>query len=70
MLIKVKVTADARAEKVVQKSDDLLLVSVRQSAERNQANKRVLELLRALYPGKLIKIVHGQRSPGKIVEVK
>jgi len=69
VLIKVKVSTGARTEKIVRKSDDLLLVSVRQSAERNLANKRVLELLRELYPGKSVKIVHGQRSPRKIIEI-
>jgi len=45
MLIKVRVTADARAEKVVKKADDLYAVSVREPAERGQANEQVLELL-------------------------
>ena len=43
MFIKIKVTTDARAEKVVKKSDDLYAVSVHQPAERGEANERVLE---------------------------
>lgn len=38
MLIKVKVTADAPAEKVVKYCDDLYLISVREKAERGEAN--------------------------------
>ena len=70
MLIKVRVTADARAEKVVRKSDDHFLVSVKEPAERNMANKRVLQIFRGLYPKKSVKLVKGHQSPAKIVEVK
>jgi uncharacterized protein YggU (UPF0235/DUF167 family) len=70
VLIKVRVTADARAEKVVKKSDDLYVVSVREPAERNMANKRVIQLFRALYPKKSVKLVKGHRNPAKIVEVR
>ena len=70
MLIKVRVTADARAEKVVRKTDDHFLVSVKEPAERNMANKRVLQILRSLYPKKSVKLVKGHRNPAKIVEVR
>lgn len=70
MLIKVRVTVDARAEKVVKKADDLFLVSVRQSAERGEANERVLELLKLEYPGKAVRLVSGHHRPSKIIEVK
>ena len=69
MLIKVRVTPDARAEKVVKKADDLYVVSVRESAERGQANERILELLKEKYPGKSVRIVSGHLKPGKIIEI-
>lgn len=69
MLIKVKVLADAPAEKVVKKADDLLLVSVQESAKRGQANQRVLKILRHQYPGKSLKIVSGHHRSAKIIEV-
>ncbi|OHA16864.1 MAG: hypothetical protein A3C79_00865 [Candidatus Taylorbacteria bacterium RIFCSPHIGHO2_02_FULL_45_28] len=69
MLIKVRVTVGARAEKVVKKTDDLYVVSVKEKAEQNEANKRVLEIFRKLYPRKSVRIVKGHHSPSKIVEV-
>lgn len=69
MFIKVKVTAGARAEKVVKKRDDLFAVSVKEEAERGAANERVLELLKREYPGKRLKIVSGHLKPGKIIEI-
>ncbi len=69
MLIKVRVTTDARAEKVVMKKDDLLLVSVREPAERNQANKRVIEIIRGMHKGKSVKLVSGHHKSGKIIEI-
>lgn len=69
MLIRVKVTADAPAEKVVKKSDDLYAVSVREPAERGEANGKVLELLRREFPGCPVKLVSGARKNSKIAEV-
>lgn len=69
MLIKVKVSADVSAEKVVKKADDLLLVSVNEPAERGQANERVLKILRREYPGKSLRIVSGHHRSAKIIEV-
>ena len=70
MLIKVRVTTDARAEKVVKYSDDSYLVSVREKAERNMANRRVLRIMREMFPGKSVKLIKGHQSPAKIVEVR
>ncbi len=39
MFIKIKVKTGSRTEKVEKKSDDLYLVSVKEKAERNMANK-------------------------------
>jgi uncharacterized protein YggU (UPF0235/DUF167 family) len=69
MHIKVKVTTGSRAEQIVRKSDDSYTLSVREKAERNLANKRVLEILRGLHPGKSVRIVKGHHSPAKIIEV-
>ena len=70
VLIKVRVTTDARAEKVVKYSDDSYLVSVREKAERNMANRRILRIMREMFPGKSVKLVKGHQSPAKIVEVR
>ena len=69
MLIKVRVTADARAEKVGKYADDLYVVSVREPAERGQANERVLEIVRKLFPRKTVRLVSGHHKPAKIIEI-
>ena len=71
MYIKVHVVADAKKERVVKKANDLYDISVREPAERNMANRRVLELLAGglgLVVGKL-RIVSGHHSPSKIISV-
>jgi len=70
MFIKIKVKTSAKSEKVEKKSDDLYWVSVKEKAERNMANRRVLRIMREMFPGKSVKLVKGHQSPAKIVEVK
>ena len=69
MFLKIKVKTGSRTEKVEKKADDLYFVSVREEAERNMANKRILEIMRVLYPNQSIKLVKGQRSPSKILRI-
>jgi len=56
MFIKIKATAGSKKEKIEKKSDDLYLISVREEAEQNMANKRILEIMRALYPNQSVKL--------------
>ena len=69
MLIKLRVTTGARAEKIVRKSDDHFIVSVKEEAERNMANNRILEIFREMHPDRAVKIVKGHHSPSKILEI-
>lgn len=71
MYIKVKVKAGAKEEKFVKKSDDHFEVSVKEPAERNLANTRVLELVREYFKvyDKEVRIVSGHHSPGKIISL-
>lgn len=71
MYIKVKVNTEAKKEKMTKKSEDHFEISVKEPAERNLANKRVLELVRAyfkVYNGD-VRIVSGHHSPGKIINI-
>ena len=71
MYIKVKVTPDAKSEKLKQKSEDLFEISVREKAKQNMANERVRELLARHYgiiKGK-VRIISGHRSPSKIISI-
>ena len=71
MYIKVKVTTGAKKEKFVKKTKDHFDISVKEPAERNLANKRVVELVRdyfKVYNGE-VRIVSGHHSPSKIINI-
>jgi uncharacterized protein (TIGR00251 family) len=71
MYIKVKVITEARKEKIVKKTKDHFDIWVKEPAERNLANKRIIELVRdyfKVYNGE-VKIVSGHHSPSKIISL-
>ncbi|MCX6751751.1 MAG: DUF167 family protein [Candidatus Nomurabacteria bacterium] len=70
--IHVKVTAGAKKEFLKQKSGDHFEVSVKEKAEHNLANKRVLELfaLHFKIPLSKVRIINGHRSPSKLLVVE
>jgi uncharacterized protein len=70
--IHVKVTAGASKESLKQKSEDHFLISVKEKAERNLANRRVLELLSLHFklPSSKIRIVNGHHSPSKLLVIE
>lgn len=68
MYIKVKVITEAKREVVKKIRDDYYEISLREPAERNLANKRILEIVREIYPGS-VKIISGHHHPSKIISV-
>lgn len=70
MYIHVKVTAGAKEERFEQESDTHFTARVREPAALNQANKRVLELVRAHFAAATrVQIVSGHHSPSKLITV-
>lgn len=71
MYIKVKVTAGARKEKLIQTASDHFEISVREKAERNMANVRVREMVAEFFkvPIGKVKLISGHHSPGKIFTI-
>ncbi|MCE9585008.1 DUF167 family protein [Candidatus Nomurabacteria bacterium] len=69
--IHAKVTASARKEVFKQINEDHFEISVREKAERNMANKRVLELVAEHFkiPTAKPRIINGHRSPSKLILV-
>lgn len=70
--IHVKVSAGAKQETFKKKNEDHFLVSVKEKAERNIANLRVLELM-ALYfkvPVNKVRIINGHKHPSKLLIVE
>lgn len=64
--------AGAKKESFKKVSDSEFHISVREKAEQNLANKRILELVREKVEGVRgsIKIVSGHHSPTKIISVE
>ncbi len=69
--IHVKVTAGARKESFKQKNDDNFEISVKEKAEKNMANTRVLEIVAEHFKisKNKVRIVNGHRSPSKLLVV-
>jgi len=71
MYIKVKVIVGAKKEKIIKKTKDHFDIAVKEPAERNLANKKIVELLRKyfkVYNGN-VRIVSGHHSPSKIISL-
>jgi uncharacterized protein (TIGR00251 family) len=70
-LVRAKVRAGARKESFQAKSETVFEISVKEPAEENRANARVVALIARHFRVAAIKvrIVKGQRSPGKTLRV-
>ena len=71
MYIRVRVSAGAKNESFEQNAEDSFTASVKEPAEQNLANKRVLELVAAHFGTipRQIRIISGHHSPGKILSI-
>ena len=72
MLIKLKVRTEAKKEKIEPRSKDHFDVWVKEKAQNNEANNKVLKLL-GEYLGvnhESIRIIKGHTSPSKIVKIR
>lgn len=72
MRVKVKVEPGAKRERVVRENDTTFTMAVKEPAERNQANKRVRELLAEAFLVSLrqVHLVTGHHSGSKMYEVE
>ncbi len=71
MYIKIKVTADAKKELFKKINDTEFHIAVKKKAKQNQANKRIIELVREklkITKGD-IRIVSGHHSPSKVISI-
>lgn len=72
MLIKVKVNVLSKEDKVIKKSEDSFEVFVKVDAQRNVANKRIIELLAEYFnlPQYRIKMIKGFKESNKIFNIR
>lgn len=71
MYLKATVIADSKVEKIEKIKDEVYKIFVKQPAENNLANKRVLEIVKN-FPecvGKRVKIISGHQKSSKKFEV-
>jgi uncharacterized protein (TIGR00251 family) len=69
MYLKLKVIPDSKIEKIEKKSEDEYRIWIKEPAENNRANSRILEIIREMYPNQQVRIISGHHSPGKIVSI-
>ena len=72
MLIKVKANVLSKEDKVIKKSEDNFEVFVKVDAQRNMANKKIIELLAEYFnlPQYRIKMIKGFKESNKIFNIR
>jgi len=71
MYIKVRAIAGSKKEEVVIEKPNYFKIFVREKAERNEANDRIVELVARQYgvATNKVKIVNGHHSPSKLLSI-
>jgi uncharacterized protein YggU (UPF0235/DUF167 family) len=71
MYIKVRAIAGAKKEEVTLEKPNYFKIFVREKAERNEANKRILEIIAQKYKISpvQVRIINGHHSPSKLLSV-
>ncbi len=69
MYLKVKVITKAKKEEIKRLSDDALEIRLREPAERNMANKRVLAIIQEMYSDCAVRMISGHHHPTKILSI-
>ena len=69
--IKVKATPGARKELLEKEEEDVFRISVKEPAQRNFANKRIVELIARYFKVPLgkVRIINGHHHPSKLLSV-
>lgn len=67
--IKVNVRPDSKKESIRKQANGRLIINVKEPAEDNRANDRILEIVRKLYPNQPLKIISGHHAPNKTILV-
>jgi uncharacterized protein YggU (UPF0235/DUF167 family) len=71
MYVKVRAVAGAKKEEVVVEKPNYFKIFVREKAERNAANGRIIELIARQYGVAVnkVKIINGHHSPSKLLSL-
>ena len=71
MYIKVRAIAGAKKEEIIEEKPQYYRISVREKAERNEANARIIFLIAQHYQVKEsdVRINNGHHSPSKLLSI-
>lgn len=71
MYIRVKVKANSKKEFIEKKSENSFDISVREKAEKNMANKRVIEIIALQFGVSVnrVRIINGHHTPVKLLAI-
>jgi uncharacterized protein YggU (UPF0235/DUF167 family) len=69
MYIKVRVKTGQKKEVIEEKSKGNFVVSIKQKAERNMANQRIIQIFQEIFDTKQVKILSGHHAPRKMVSI-
>ena len=69
MYIQVRVLTKQKKEHVKELKDGYFKVSIREKAERNEANNRILKIFKDYYNTDKVKIINGHKNPKKLISV-
>jgi uncharacterized protein YggU (UPF0235/DUF167 family) len=71
MYVKVNAKTGMRTEEVKEVKEHYFDISVREKAERNMANTRILELVAMYYhvPKAKVRIINGHHHPSKLIRI-
>ncbi len=71
MYVKVNIIAGARKESFLEKKPGYFDAQVKEKAERNMANTRIIELVASFYqvPTSKVRIINGHQHPSKLLSV-
>jgi uncharacterized protein YggU (UPF0235/DUF167 family) len=70
MYIHVKVKTKQKEEYIKELKTSYFEVSVKEKAENNLANNRILEILKTHFNTPKIRIINGHKSPSKLIVVE
>ena len=71
MLIHVKIKPDSKEDKIIQKNETSFIVHVKEPAEENRANKKMVELMAGKFNivKSKVRIITGHHQPSKILDI-
>jgi uncharacterized protein YggU (UPF0235/DUF167 family) len=70
MYIHVKAKTKQKIEYIKEVKENYFEISVKEKAEHNNANDRILEILKKYFKTNKIRIINGHKSPSKLISIE